>query len=85
MFKSSENIEELWNLLLQLSVISATQISNKILNDEIEKLKDPLESVRYTHLLSRVQEHEYMEKHIGDYEDLEKFVISGNGDNNYAI
>ena len=41
--------------------------------------------VRYTHLLSRVQEHEYMENHIGDYEDLEKFVISGNGDNNYAI
>ena len=48
MFKSSENIEELWNILLQLSVISATQISNKILNDEIEKLKDPLEIVRYT-------------------------------------
>ena len=85
MFKSSENIEELWNILLQLSVISATQISNKILNDEIEKLKDPLEIVRYTHLLSMIQEHRYMEIRFEDYEDLDKFMVSENGDNNCDI
>lgn len=60
-------------------------ISDNLSKQEYKFLLTTTLTISDTHLLSRVQEHEYMENHIGDYEDLEKFVISGNGDNNYAI
>ncbi len=54
MFQEYNDIDSLWDVLIKISLGPGEKVAKSVLREEMERLQEPLDIVRYNHLLSEI-------------------------------